>query len=180
MAGDVPVVVDVNGPDELLKSVRVTLSRIDFGQVVDEKVLYEGAGVPVGLILDTTELADATYEATVHVVTVYDTEAHASVRFRVANWRVRVDELPAPMESIFGLIDRSETVADRTAGRMPTDSPGDFFGDGTAWSARPIRRSGWCGRPKDPTKSASPSTPAIWRRGDGRVVGDGRSRRFQR
>lgn len=129
VAGDVSVVVDVNGPDELLKSVRVTLSRIDFGQVVDEKVLYEGAGVPVGLILDTTELADATYEATVHVVTVYDTEAPASVRFRVANWRERVDELPAPMESIFGLIDRSETVARSDGWAYATDSPGDFFGD---------------------------------------------------
>lgn len=129
VVGDVPVVVDVNGPDELLKDVRVTLSRIDFGEAVDERLLYQGAGVPDGLVLDTADLADATYEIAVHVKSIYDTEAHGSIRLRVANWREFVDELLPPFESFFGLIDRSETVVRTDGWRHETESPGDFFGD---------------------------------------------------
>ena len=136
MAGDVPLIVGVNGPDELLESVRAVVRRIERGEALGERVLYEGTSVPAGMLLDTYEFPDGTYELEVSVRSIYGTGAQASIRFRVANWRVIEDELLPPFESLFGLIDRSETVERSGGWRHVTGSPGDFFGDGDRLTRR--------------------------------------------
>lgn len=125
---DASVAIEVNGPDELLQSVLVTLARVQAGELGEAFELYRGDQVPQDLVLATQELADGTYELTATVESVYGTAASHAVRFAVRNWTEIVDDLLPPLESFLGRIERHKTAAASGGWRHVTE-PAALFGD---------------------------------------------------
>lgn len=128
VSGHAPVAVEVNGPDELLQSVRITLSRIEANEAVDEREIYRGTAVPENLVLDTQELADGTYEIHVAVESVCGTKAGRSIRFAVRNRSEIIDDFLPPLEFFGTAVDRRKTVLQSDGWHHAAD-PAALFGD---------------------------------------------------
>lgn len=127
--GQVSLSIEVDGPDELLTNVQVTLGQVISGEVRERTELYAGTDMPRHFSLDTNQFEDGTYELAAEVTSIYNTHAKSSIRFAIENWTELVDDLQPPLDGWFGPVDRTETTSKTDGWEFAVDSPDMFFGD---------------------------------------------------
>jgi hypothetical protein len=119
-------------PVNILIDLRDVFDVREIELQLDDQVIYRGAQVPPDgtLIIDPYQLDDGIHTLTLTLRDPQRQVMRKSMDFRVRNWWNLQDDMLVPVSSgWFGVIDRSQTLAESAGWDYRSDKPGSFAQD---------------------------------------------------